>query len=394
MILLVACSGSGPAEVEPAAPADPAVDAGWIPALMAAPASFDALVAEDHAGWVAVHAGDWRATGAAPGPQARLRERRGATLDHALRLHVTAWDTLAARWETRGAPGEAAVVRAVARAARVDAGLPPDPQAPPATGARLSPDAAALSAWSGELDPPEMGPLTGCLRIHHAARASGGPASCPALAALTPPLPDPFAVQTARLTWRAGPGQGPVMPDNNLQHAVFSERWLGGPAEIAGGALGPALGLDLSGAADAQAVRDAVHAMDGALDTAAARWRSAAPAEGRALESELDLVGLWRSRALTAAAADLLGQDRPEPAAAALQLALDATQGRALSPRNTPELRLLAAEAALRTGRSREALDALAPLRAAWPEVQTIVDIIDDVVVLESLGRVGESHEH
>lgn len=393
LILLLACAeGPAPAPaLDPAA--DAVVDAGWIPQLMREPAAFDRLVAADHAGWVAVHGADWRAEASAPGPAARLRERRAETLDQALRLHALAWDTLAARWAARGAPAEAAVVRAVAEAAAVDAGLPRVGAEAPLTGA-LSPDAAALRAWSAEVEPPEVGPLTGCLRAHLAARAQGEVARCPALAAATPPLPDPFALQSARLAWRSGPGAGPMVPDHNLEHAVFSERWLGGPAEAAGGALGPALGFTLREATEAQAVRDAVHALDSALDGHAARWRSEAPPEGKALEGELDLLGLWRSRALTAEAAALLAEGRPEPAAAALSLALDATQGRALSPRNTPELRLLSAEAALRAGRSREALDALAPLREAWPELQGIVEIIDDIVVLESLGRVGQSQEH
>jgi hypothetical protein len=51
------------------------------------------------------------------------------------------------------------------------------------------------------------------------------------------------------------------------------------------------------------------------------------------------------------------------------------------------------AEAALRTGRAREALDALTPLRDGWPEVLPVIELINDLVVLDSLGEVGQSSE-
>ena len=61
---------------------------------------------------------------------------------------------------------------------------------------------------------------------------------------------------------------------------------------------------------------------------------------------------------------------------------------------NAPALYVLLAEARLKTGRTRQALDALEPLTARVPTVASAKELVGDLAVLESMGRVGDSKEN
>jgi hypothetical protein len=373
--------GCGAPEL-PAAPAPlaPSADPGWIPTLMADPARFDALIADDRDGWVELHRGGWprvspgSAGGAGPpGPAARRLALRRAALSRALlRVSTEAWRQWAAGWARRGDPALLSGVEAAAAAAAADA------------------EAAAAGLPAARVRPP--GPLADCHAAHLAARSAGqlpsegGP--CAALASASPPLPDPFLPATL-VVLHPIPDLGGLDP---LAQVALSARWARAD-EGPSGALAADLGLQLAAAADLQAVRDQVHALDAALEERAAGWAAAAGPGGVELERDLQLVGLWRAEALRVGAEDLLAAGRPAEASAALMLAFDATQTRTVSPRSSAALRLAMAEAALRTGRAREALDALTPLRDGWPEVLPVIELINDLVVLDSLGEVGQSSE-
>jgi hypothetical protein len=369
--LLVGCAGPEAPEVAPAA-ADP----GWIPTLMADPARFDALVAEDREGWVSLHRGGWPGpaqVGEAGGPAARRLALRRAELARALlRVSTEAWRLWAEGWARRGDPALLSGVQAAASAVNTDGG--------------------AVLAGVASPPVPAGGALAACHAAHLEARAArqlpaeGGP--CAALTAASPPLPDPFLPATL-VVLHPVPDLDGLDP---LSQVALSARWAS-PAEPPAGALAATLGLRLSAAADLQAVRDQVHALDAALDERARGWAAAAGPGGVELERDLQLVGLWRSEALRVEAEALLAAGRPTEAGAALMLAFDATQTRGLSPRSSAALRLAMAEAALRTGRAREALDALTPLREGWPELLPVIELINDLVVLDSLGEVGQSSE-
>ena len=350
-------------------PAPPAVvDPGWIPQWMADPAKFDALVEADRSGWVALHGGVWvppRDTHSAA--EARLDERRAALAAGARRLSAMAYAAFSLEWAKRGAPAHRARVEAFAAAALAD-------------GADVAPESVA--------DPL----LLPCAHAHAAARAAGmavaaGP-PCTALAQAQPPLPDPFAAVTWQRSLRK-PNLGAL---DGHARVAFSARWVHAD-EPPEGELAHRIGLDLTTAADTQAVRDQVHAADAQLDALAAAWRAGASVEGLALEQDLALIALWRAEAIRAEAESLLALDRPDDAAMALMLAADATQTKVVGPTSGASLRVAIAEAALKTGRAREALDALSPLRDSWPELVPTIELINDLVVLNSLGEAGQSSE-
>ncbi|MEL6350094.1 MAG: hypothetical protein AAFV53_43745, partial [Myxococcota bacterium] len=75
-------------------------------------------------------------------------------------------------------------------------------------------------------------------------------------------------------------------------------------------------------------------------------------------------------------------------------MAMDMQGGRQIGALNPPGLFVLLAEANLRTGRSREALDMLDPLKEAYPEVKGLNETLGDLVVLEGLERIGDSKEN
>jgi hypothetical protein len=380
-LLLMACSSDPPTE---AVSSPQPIDQGWLPSLIQSPSLLDPLLAADQSGWVALHAANWQAKGNSAPTENRLREREAHVHGRIRRLAAVAWVRHAIVRKQRGDAVEAATYHAIAHAVALDAGMG---ELIPTLGAaqNLDPEGAALVALSAEAVPPEtLGPRAACLARHRKHRPHPLPESglCADLLTVAGLVIDPFAPTTQALSFLA-----PPLP-HGFEGAVFSDRW------TADGAPGQVPGLDLSIRAGSEATRDQIRSFDAVFDEHLRRWREAAPTEGQGLEADLALGPLARTRLLTSRAEASLDAGDPEAALAAALMAHDPSSANSPGPRNPPETYLVLAEARLHLGHHREALDALAPLRDTWPTLIPTIELVNDLVVLESLGRDGDSKEH
>ena len=107
----------------------------------------------------------------------------------------------------------------------------------------------------------------------------------------------------------------------------------------------------------------------------------------------LGLLKSYRQDVLIEAAREALLSDRPQPALTLLNAAIDRTDAD-VGVANDPNLYVLLAEARLRAGRTRQALDALEPLTGRVPSVASARELVGDLAVMESMGRVGDSKEN
>jgi hypothetical protein len=381
LLLLLACTNDPPTE---SAAAPQPIDLGWLPTLIHNPSLLDPLLASDQAGWVALHAANWQAKGNTAPAESRLRERESHVHDRIRRLTAIAWVRHAIVQKQRGDAENAAFYHAIAHAVALDAGMG---SLIPSLGAaqHLDPEGAALVALSAEVVPPEtLGPRAACLARHRKHRPKVLPEEglCGDLLATAHISVDPFAATSRALSFPS-----PALP-NGFEGAVFSARW------IADSPAGDVPGLDLSIRPGSEATREQIRSFDASFDEHLRRWREAAPPEGQGLESELALGPLARTRLLTNLAEVSMDAGDPEAALSAALMAHDPSSANAPGPRNPPETYLVLAEARLHLGHHREALDALAPLRDSWPTLIPTIELVNDLVVLESLGRDGDSKEH
>ena len=149
-------------------------------------------------------------------------------------------------------------------------------------------------------------------------------------------------------------------------------------------------GFSASASDDLQAARGAVQLIDDHL----AAWRVAhAQAPGMPLVNELGLVQRARQHWLTSIGRAALNQGHVQQARVVLEAAFDPSQ-REVGVGNAPSVLALIAQARLRQGHTREALDALQILIKARPDVGGIVEVVADLSVLEGLDRHGDSKEH
>ena len=155
------------------------------------------------------------------------------------------------------------------------------------------------------------------------------------------------------------------------------------------------LGLEALGSTDdADAARTMARELQSGIDS----WKEAlaedANADGMALLTELQLLDQAHSRILLSVAHHAMNTDRPRQAQALALLARDMSSPGRLGPRNPPSLFAILAESSLRTGHTREALDALEVLAHQLPEVHGLDETVGDLAVLETLGRRGDSKEY
>ncbi len=165
------------------------------------------------------------------------------------------------------------------------------------------------------------------------------------------------------------------------------------------GASGPALaslGLEpeLCAEDDAEWARRQVRQLDAALDAWAAGARDGATPDGQALLDDLQLVPIYRSRLLLALGRKALLAEHPWQALAFAQLALDLESSRGINHVNHPGLRAIIVEAQLRTGHTREALDAIQPLLGGYPAAKGLNEVLGDLAILQGLDRYGDSKEN
>ncbi len=157
-----------------------------------------------------------------------------------------------------------------------------------------------------------------------------------------------------------------------------------------------ALGLApaLSETDDVDWARNQVRLFDRALDAWSAQARLSASDDGLALLDELQVVRVYRSRVLLALGRKALLADHPWQALAFAQLALDVESSRGVNHVNHPGLQAIIIEAQLRTGHTREALDAIQPLLEAYPALTGLDEVLGDLAILQGLDRYGDSKEN
>lgn len=144
---------------------------------------------------------------------------------------------------------------------------------------------------------------------------------------------------------------------------------------------------------DVEVARDDVRALDKALDERREALLASAGDDGAALLTDLGLQHRFRQEWIAARARKALYEDRPHQAMAYLELARDVSR-REVGPSNTPSILALYAEAEIRLGRTREALDVLALLEQSHPEVKALSELTGDLAVLQGMDRQGDSKEN
>lgn len=420
--LLAGCTGepaASPPSQEPA-PQAPG-ELGWVTSMVGEPARFEQLMTDtSRDGWIALHGHDYlaaaRAFSNSTHPQAVVGAQRAWLAEHTLhqdlqRLTTHASHALFDGWTARSTPPAAA---ATVHALALRCGGQPVPptavsdwdalsgegplspailsHAPPAFAERMAHHQAALSGDPEPLRSAATAPMLttqdGDISrrwfdpcVHHSlARAATdalGDDPATTLRGWTDPAASLFApwLDPADLT-----AQLSAAPENLGAASTRIEAALGLPALA-------------SSSDDADQERAQIRALDARLNALRADLLDDASADAAALIEQIGVIDRLRTEVLVARARRDLRAGRPNRALAALSLARDVTT-RTISPSNSPSLLALLAEANLRTGRAREALDALQALTAERPEATGAREIVSDLAVLQGLDRRGDSKEH
>ena len=385
----------GCAEVDPQPVAGP-LDGGWPAAILARPESLGEAIETDREGWIRLHRSDLHgalAIGGVPGQRAAV-ELAQVEQDLAL-LSAAVWERTFSTWESRSGVPAGSAIPVIAALAAAEAGASDRAAGWLARGGDYSdPAVAELAAQLSEgLEAVEGSGLAGCIAAHRLARAQQDLAplsACPAGALITEQttghsraLYSPLIFGT--LAAVHAPNAAPV---EGLAGLLFSSRWAAGDDGLTGTLT--TLGLTAP-TDDPQSARDLVRQLDAHLD-AFSGGTSAVNPEGAAVLDELQLVAGYRARLLTDLARR--NRDTPQVALALGQLALDVEHSRSVSTLNPPGLFVILATASFQSGRSREALEYLAPLATSWPELVGLDETLSDLVVLEGLERLGDSKEN
>ena len=448
LVLLVGCTSPEP--TAPTAAHAPVLDGSWVDQIVEQPERFSALAAGPaRDGWIALHANDLH--GAIQGfsgedPESTLGRGRAQWELSQLYFALAdagdlAWERSFATWSEKSAIPTGSALGYVAGLAALEQG---DAEVAAAwfrlcSAARdpLVAQAATLVAATASGQPisgDDLPPLVLRYNQHLAVRSSGDVAPLalvidqPLITELEPrpdgsdlerEFYDPqllrtmaiaYGVQAASTLGTDDPlvamGQAPA---DSLAALLFgpvaagadlsSEAQRATEAPRTLGASGPALaamGLDseLPATDDADWARGQVRLLDTSLDAWAISAREGASPDALALLDELQLVRIFRSRVLLALGRKALLAEHPWQALALAQLALDLESSRSINHVNHPGLRAIIIEAQLRTGHTREALDAIQPLLEAYPALTGLDEVLGDLAILQGLDRYGDSKEN
>lgn len=395
LLFLAACSSPPPDSDLPKG----VLDNGWVATIVRDPTRFAAVVSpERREVWATFHRNDWSHVGEGASRRAAIEISRFHTV--LSMASDQAWLGLARRWEAQPALPKGSLLPVFLWLAAADAG-----EQALAAAWRQRAGSLAPPDWTEPLAPPAgaTGPLADRARVHATLRGGDlgplgalldggtGPVVREEEAGTVRELWDPWIHHTLATVW-AQRAKG--LPEGTgLENVLFSDR-LGGE----GGAVDTdlsALGIALpAGPDDAEACRDVARALDAQLDGWETQLGDAAGDDGKALLHDLALIPATRSRALVTLAVEALQAQRPGCALAYAELARDHERGREITPLNSPTLYAVLATASLRTGHTREALDALAVLTPAWPDVTGLSETVGDLAVLEGIHRRGDSREN
>jgi alkylhydroperoxidase/carboxymuconolactone decarboxylase family protein YurZ len=390
-LTLAGCAGGD----EPIAGAASGLDTSWVATVAMEPARFAAAVEPARESWAALHRND---LGTAMASQDATVARRAA--DTLATLHRVLADVsdraflaLGTTWERQGGlPADSHVNVVVAAAAARDASAAtwlgraraafPSPADWPA-GSSLDPElqarwAAAQAPCDATTDLP-------------AVQALGGvPFATEAAVGATRTFWDPWIHRCLAEAFAARRDATPA-PDG-LRATLFTADLGQGTGSVTGDLA--TLGLPVPTTDDPQACRDLARGFDTVLDAQAGRLAGQADDDGAALLHDLRLAAVLRSDVLVSLAVSALDADAPQCALVYAELGRDHENGRAVSAVNSPVLFAVLASANLRTGHTREALDALEVLVGPFPEVHGLDETLGDLAILQGLHRTGDSREN
>ncbi len=448
LALLVGCSSPEPQA--PTATSSPVLDGSWVDQVVEQPERFASLTSSSsRAGWIALHSNDLGAAFqgfSGDDPDTVLGRGRAlwelAQLYHAFAAAGDlAWERSFATWSEKSTIPTGSALGYVAGLAAIEQG---DLEVAGAwfrlCSAARDPQVAEAAAMVADVTPgqpvsgDELPPLVQRYNLHIEARTSGDLTALAPLAhqplitevetrpdgsELERSFYDPQLLRTMAIAYdvqasEALGGSDPLeslggAPPDSLAALLFGPVTSGGALEAETarareaprtlGASGPALaslGLDseLPQTDDADWARQQVRQLDTALDAWAASSREGASPDALALLDELQLVAIFRSRVLLAMGRKALLAEHPWQALAFAQLALDLESSRGINHVNHPGLRAIIIEAQLRTGHTREALDAIQPLLEAYPALTGLDEVLGDLAILQGLDRYGDSKEN
>jgi hypothetical protein len=437
LAILASCTGTSTTPGE--APA--ATPAGWVAEVASDPAAFAGLMDEaGREGWILLHANELDGAVAVFSDNARGgRSRARAALSLAVlhgdlaRMSWEAHDRLFREWDRRGSLPQGSAAPAIAALSARCSGQPWKPWAEriaSGTGSALVGTFDREDGLWPSAAPAADDPLAARRAVHVKAREGS---VTDLLEAAQKPLVvepaegferqfwDPCVHATLSDAWtrrmaRELGAEGRdwresmaalAAPDAGLEATLFAP-WLTKQdlaSELASarepgviGATMPslaALGVSASPsqADDIDAARDEARALTAAVDAWRDALRGSASDDGKALLLDLELVERFRQEWLVARARLALLEGRPRQALAYVQLARDVADP-GVGPANSPSVLALLAEAELKNGHTREALDALTLLQEAHPEVLGLREVVGDLAVLEGLDRRGDSKEN
>jgi hypothetical protein len=453
--LVVACTG--PPVEEPSATTTPRTldEKGWIVLLADDPQIFGTLMDSGaRGGWAAFHKNDY-ATAAQlfqdqPIPRARAYLELAIYQNDLARLSREATLRTYSLWEEKSGIPEGSALPVVAALAAAESGddagcaawlkkaKPRDPSVS-ALAARLE---TRLSDWTE----PQVaeGPLVACVWAHLQARATGDSLmlgeACPTGPLVTEQAADHLrtfynpmvhgteaavALRSAAVALRSAGADDAVATDptssavdvdalaraageqdHALDALLFSPWWTredvihdveDDPSLRTAGAQGPTLQvLGVHGPVPKEESIEWARGRARTLSTQLDRWEKAELPKGDGLQliDELQIVRQYEGKVLLAWARGALDEGRPHEALTFAQMALDAEKSREITPVNGPGLYAVLAEADLRTGRTRESLDALEVLTTRFPEVEGLDETVGDLAILQGLDRQGDSKEN
>lgn len=412
----------------------PALDQfGWLSEVVLEPASFGALLEGSREGWIAMHGHDYRTAEAAFSssgggvPAARAQFALSLLYDDLADVSGLAHEQLFSEWEERGGLPEGndplLLAALSASCAGGDTTISWASRVTEEPGLAL---AQALIQGRGALEHTATDPFGQRMALHRAVR--DGDESVLLEVAATPLITqqeetfvrrfwDPCLYRSLSDHWHrrtaaslGGTDEQPISswsaPDAPLASRLFAP-WLTASdlaSEITSerdpalyGSRSPTLrklgvGTDTGATDDPEQARTLVRRLDAGL----ASWREQllelAEEDGRALLEDLRLLHRFRQEWLVARARLALHDRHPRQALIYLEQARDHDQK--LGAANGPALMALLAEAQLRLGHTRGALDALHLLAQDMPEVLGLKEIVGDLAILRGLDRQGDSKEN
>jgi hypothetical protein len=185
-----------------------------------------------------------------------------------------------------------------------------------------------------------------------------------------------------------------------LEYLLFSKNW---NLDDMGASLRnqPTMSLEFFGLADIESRKDdteSARAWINHFDVQLDQWQETTIAdsseEGRQIAFDVMPLEIYRAGLFRHQARLALINGNAMQAMIFLNSAFHVDQPRQIGPRNRASFFLLRAEARLMSGRSREALEDLLIIAESYPHVHGLQETVNDLAIMQSSSRSGDSKEH